>query len=279
MAVPGIVGILNVTPDSFSDGGAWPTPAAQIAAGERLAAEGADLVEVGGESTRPGAAPVPLEEELRRVVPVVEALCRRLPVPVAVDTAKAEVARQALAAGARVVNDVTALRGDPAMAAVVRASAARIVLMHMKGTPRTMQEAPHYHDVIGELRAFFVERIRHAEAAGIRRDRIIVDPGIGFGKRVSDNLRILRDLAALRDLGCPLMIGASRKSFLGAVTGRPVAERSTGTCVANCFALWGGAAYLRVHDVARARDLVRLFTAIREAATAYDRVSVHGRTR
>ena len=267
---PVVVGILNVTPDSFSDGGAWPTVDAQIEVGERLVAEGAGVVEIGGESTRPGADPVSVEEELRRVIPVVQALRRRLTVPLSVDTAKAEVARQALFEGADIINDVTALRGDAALAPVVAASAARVVLMHMQGTPRTMQERPFYTDVVAEVGAFLAERIRVAEEAGISRDRIIVDPGIGFGKRVSDNLRLLRDGERLRALGCPLMIGASRKSFIGKITGSPADERLLGTCVANCFALLGGARYLRVHDVREAGDLVRLFLAIQEVRTSYD---------
>jgi dihydropteroate synthase len=273
-----IVGILNVTPDSFSDGGAWPTLDAQIAAGERLAAEGADFVEIGGESTRPGSDPVSLEVEVRRVIPVVRELRRRTAIRLAVDTSKAEVARQAVAEGATLVNDVTALRGDPRMADTVRDGGAAVVLMHMQGTPRTMQEAPRYQDVVAEVAAFLAERIRWAESRGIGRDRMIVDPGIGFGKRVSDNLRLIAGLDRLRALGCPLMIGASRKSFIGKVTGRPVAERVAGTCVAHVFALLGGATHVRAHDVAAARDVVRLVAAIREPSTADDEADAHGRT-
>ncbi len=273
---PTIVGILNVTPDSFSDGGAWPTVDAQIAAGERLVAEGAEIVEVGGESTRPGAAAVPQDEELRRVMPVIKELRRRLEVPLGVDTSKAEVAQQALGEGVQVVNDVTALRADPAMAAVLRTSRARVVLMHMRGTPRTMQEHPSYVDVLAEIEAFLAERISYAEEQGIDPGRIIVDPGIGFGKRVSDNLRILRDVDRLHSLGCPIMIGASRKSFIGAVTDRSISQRAVGTCIANVFALLGGATFLRVHDPAYARDVVRLCAAIRDGATGYDEVTAHG---
>ena len=269
---PVIVGILNVTPDSFSDGGNWPTAAAQIEAGERLAAEGAGIVEVGGESTRPGSQGVSLEEELRRVLPVVGELAQRLAVPVAVDTSKAEVARRALEAGAEIVNDVTALRGDPALAAVVAERGCGLVLMHMRGTPGTMQDRPSYEDVMSEIEGFLAERVRFAVGREIRRNRIILDPGIGFGKRVSDNLRILREAERLRRLGCPLMIGASRKSFIGKVTGRSVGERLPGTCVANVFALLGGAEYLRVHDVPAARDVVKLFLAVREAQAVYDEV-------
>ncbi len=274
---PVVVGILNVTPDSFSDGGRWPTLEAQVAAGERLAAEGADYVEVGGESTRPGAQPVPLEEELRRVIPVVRELKRRLRVPIAVDTSKAEVARSALQEGVSLINDVTALRGDPAMADVLADSEALVVLMHMRGTPRTMQQAPRYKDVVGEIIEFFRERMEFAEARGIRRERVILDPGIGFGKLVSHNLEILKDLHRFEALGRPLMVGVSRKSFIGAVTGRPVTEREIGTAVANVFALLGGASYLRVHDVKAARDTISLVKAIREASRVYDGVGSHGR--
>ncbi len=274
---PRIVGILNVTPDSFADGGHYPTLDAQCAAAERLVRAGADWVEVGGESTRPGAPPVPLDEELRRVLPVLERLAGRVGAPLAVDTSKAVVAREALARGVSMVNDVTALRGDADMAPALAAGSCRVVLMHMRGSPRDMQDAPRYDDAVGEILAFLDERVRAAECAGIARERIVADPGIGFGKRVSDNLRILRDLGRLRALGVPIMLGASRKSFLGKVTGRPVGEREAGSCVANVYALLGGATYLRVHDAAAARDCVRLVAAIAEATTAFDENGVNGR--
>lgn len=267
---PRIVGIVNVTPDSFSDGGRYRDLYDIVGAAERMGAEGADIIEVGGESTRPGAAAVPVEAECARVIPVLRALAARVRVPLCVDTSKAEVARQGLAEGAVMVNDVTALRGDAAMAEVLARAQCRVVLMHMQGTPRDMQNSPHYDDVLGEITAFLADRIRAAEARGIARARVIVDPGIGFGKRVSDNLRILRDGAALRALGCPVMIGASRKSFLGKITGRGVSEREVATSVANVFALLAGADYLRVHDVGAARDTVRLAEAVRASTTVWD---------
>ncbi len=257
-----IVGVVNATPDSFSDGGRYSSVEAAQAAGEKLAGEGADIVEIGGESTRPGAAPVSLEEELRRVIPVVHRLRQVLSVPLSVDTAKAPVAEKALDEGVEIINDVTSLQGDPSMADVIGRSDCSLVLMHMKGTPRDMQRNPFYRDVIGEITAFFRERIECAETHGIERSRLILDPGIGFGKRLEDNLRIINELDRFAELGCPLMIGVSRKSFIGSITGRPVDGREIGTVVANCFALLRGVRYIRVHNVAYARDLVRMAAAI-----------------
>ncbi len=273
---PRIVGILNVTPDSFSDGGRYTGRDAQAAAAERLAGGGADYIEIGGESTRPGAPPVACDAELERVLPAMEALAGRVGVPLAVDTSKAAVAREALARGAVMINDVTALRGDPRMAEVLAGATCRVVLMHMRGTPRDMQRDVRYGDTVGEIIAFLDERVRAAAQAGIDRGRIIVDPGLGFGKRVSDNLCILRDLRRMEALGLPVMVGASRKSFIGAVTGRPAEAREIGTCAAHVWALLGGAAYLRTHDAAAARDCVRMVRAIAEAAAEFDAVSVHG---
>lgn len=272
-----IVGILNVTPDSFSDGGRHASLDARCAAAERLVRDGADCVEIGGESTRPGAPPVSCAEELGRVLPVIERMAGRLGAPLSIDTSKAAVAREALARGVVMVNDVTALRGDADMASVLAGASCRVVLMHMRGSVRDMQDDPRYDDVPGEILAFLEERVRAAERAGIGRERIVVDPGLGFGKRVSDNLRILRDLGRLAALGVPIMVGASRKSFLGKVTGRSVAEREAGTCAANVYALLGGATYLRVHDAAAARDCVRVVRAIADATAAFDEASVHGR--
>ncbi|HAK96124.1 MAG TPA: dihydropteroate synthase [Planctomycetes bacterium] len=273
---PRIVGILNVTPDSFSDGGRCEGADAQVAAAERLVGGGADCIEIGGESTRPGAPPVSCDEELGRVLPAMEALAGRVGAPLAVDTSKAAVAREALARGAVMINDVTALRGDPRMAETLAGADCRVVLMHMRGTPRDMQRDVRYDDVVGEVLAFLGERVRAAEDAGIGRGRLIVDPGLGFGKRVSDNLRILRDLRRFEALGLPVMVGASRKSFIGAVTGRPVEAREIGTCAAHVWALLGGAAYLRVHDAAAARECARMVRAIAEAAAEFDAVSTHG---
>jgi len=245
------MGIVNVTPDSFSDGGLHADPAAAIAHGRRLIAEGAAIVDVGGESTRPGAEPVPAAVELGRVGPVVEALSGAA--PVSIDTSKAAVAAVALEAGATIVNDVTALRGDPAMAELCAERGCEVVLMHMRGTPRTMQEAPAYDDVVADVRAFLAERIEAAVAAGIAEERILVDPGIGFGKTVEHNLELLRRLGELAELGRPLVVGSSRKAFLGAITGRGVGERIGGTIASSVLAVAAGAAVVRVHDVLATR--------------------------
>jgi len=267
---PFILGIVNVTPDSFSDGGRFLDPRSAIEHGLRLAADGADGIDVGGESTRPGAAPVSAEEEMARVLPVIEALARELSIPISIDTSKACVARRALDAGASMVNDVTALRADPEMASVLRDRPARVVLMHMKGTPADMQRAPWYDDTVAEILLFLRERVAVAVEAGIERDRIIVDPGIGFGKRVSDNLRIIRDLDRFRVLGLPVMVGASKKSFIGKVLGRPVGERSAGNAAVELAAAKRGAAYLRVHDVRATRDLLLMDEAIAESPARWD---------
>src|SRR6478735_3536443 len=214
---PSVMGVLNVTPDSFSDGGVHLEPAAATAAGRRMLDEGAAIVDVGGESTRPGSAGVPVEEELRRVVPVLEALHGA---PLSIDTAKAEVARRALELGAELVNDVTALRGDPRMAEVVAESGAYLCLMHMQGDPRTMQADPRYDDVVDDVKAFLAERLAAAVAAGIPEERICLDPGIGFGKTLEHNLELLRRLGEIAAIGRPVVLGTSRKSFIGRITGR-----------------------------------------------------------
>ena len=251
------MGIVNVTPDSFSDGGLYLEPERAIAHGRELAAAGAELLDVGGESTRPGARPVDAREELRRVGPVVAELAADgAAAAVSIDTSKAAVAEAALAAGATVVNDVTALRGDPELAGVCAAHRCGVVLMHMLGTPRTMQENPRYDDVVADVRSFLAERIEVAVAAGIAEERIWVDPGIGFGKTVEHNLELLRRLGELRELGRPLIVGTSRKSFLGRLSGREVDDRVGGTIASSVLALAAGADVLRVHDVAAVRDAV-----------------------
>lgn len=254
---PAVMGIVNVTPDSFSDGGRFFEPAAAIEHGERLAREGAAILDVGGESTRPGSGAVPVREELRRVLPVVEALAGRGHV-VSVDTRKAKVAREALAAGARIVNDVSGLRHDPGMAETVAQAGAAVVVMHMRGTPHTMARRARYGDVVREVAREIRGRIVAALQAGIPRDRILVDPGIGFAKMPEHNLEILRRLEVLRSLGAPLVVGPSRKSFLGHCLGRPVGERLMGTAAAVAAAVLRGAAVVRVHDVGAMRDVVRL---------------------
>jgi dihydropteroate synthase len=257
------MGILNVTPDSFSDGGLYLGEDAAIARGAELRSQGADILDIGGESTRPGAQPVPAQEELRRVLPVVRALAERGPgTQVSIDTSKALVAHAALQAGASIVNDVTAFRGDPEMAAVVADAGAECCLMHMRGEPRTMQEDPRYEDVVDEVRAFLEARLRDAVAAGVAEERIMLDPGIGFGKREEHNLELLLRLPELCALGRPLVIGTSRKTFIGRIVGRlrgsadpaPVQERLPGTIATNVLAYERGARVFRVHDVAAARE-------------------------
>ena len=248
-----IMGVVNVTPDSFSDGGRFLDPAVAIAHGRRLASEGAAILDVGGESTRPGADPVPVGEELARVIPVVKGLAGGGP-RVSVDTMKLEVARAALAAGAAYVNDVSAFRHDPGMAALVAESGAECCLMHMLGEPRTMQLAPRYDDVVDDVRAFLEERLAFAVAEGVPEERVHLDPGIGFGKTIEHNLALLHGLPALARLGRPLLVGVSRKSFLGRLTGRGAADRVAATVAANVVAYERGARIFRVHDVAEVAD-------------------------
>jgi dihydropteroate synthase len=256
-----LMGVVNVTPDSFSDGGLYLDPAAAIAHGRELAEAGAEILDVGGESTRPGAEPVDQAEELRRVVPVVEGLAD-VGAEVSVDTSKAAVAAAALDAGASIVNDVTALRGDPEMAALCAERGATVVLMHMLGEPRTMQADPRYGDVVAEVRAFLAERLEAAVAAGIAAERVWLDPGIGFGKTAAHNMELLRRLAELRELGRPLVIGTSRKSFIGNVDGSPADRRLGGTIASSVLAAAEGTKVLRVHDVAELRQALSVAAAI-----------------
>jgi dihydropteroate synthase len=246
------MGVVNVTPDSFSDGGAFDEPADAIAHGRRLAAEGACILDVGGESTRPGAAPVPADEEMRRVLPVIDGLAQTA--RVSIDTMKLVVAEAALDAGATYVNDVTAFRHDPELASLVADRGADCCLMHMLGEPRTMQRDPRYVDVVAEVKAFLAERLQFAVGAGVPEERIQLDPGIGFGKTLQHNLELLRRLEELTDLGRPIVIGTSRKSFLGRITGRDVAERVPATIATCVMALERGARVFRVHDVAEVAD-------------------------
>jgi dihydropteroate synthase len=255
------MGVVNVTPDSFSDGGLYFDPEAAIAHGRELAAAGADILDVGGESTRPGAEEVPAEEELRRVVPVVEGLADG-ETTISVDTSKAAVAAAAIDDGATIVNDVTALRGDPEMAALCAERGATVVLMHMLGEPRTMQQDPRYDDVVAEVKAFLAERLEAATAAGIAEERIWLDPGIGFGKTAAHNMELLRRLGELRELGRPLVVGTSRKSFIGKVDGSPAGERLGGTIASSVLAAAEGAEVLRVHDVAEMRQALAVATAV-----------------
>ena len=257
-----LMGVVNVTPDSFSDRGRFLERKAAVAHGVALAREGAALVDVGGESTRPGALPVSGEEELARVVPVVEGLLAAdVEAAVSVDTSKAVVAARALAAGASFINDVTALRGDPDMASVVAQSDADCCLMHMLGEPRTMQTNPRYQDVVSEVKGFLEERLSFAVAQGIVEQRIVLDPGIGFGKTAEHNLELLRRLDELLELGRPLLVGTSRKSFIGKLTGRPVDQRLAGTIATNLLAFMQGARIFRVHEVAPVLDALKVAAA------------------
>lgn len=258
---PLIMGIINVTPDSFSDGGQFFDPAAAISHGKQLIAEGADILDIGGESTRPGSQPVPREEELRRVLPVVEGLADA-GVPLSVDTNKAAVARRCLTAGASIINDVTGLKGDPDMPHVVAESQAGAVVMHMQGTPATMQENPFYQNVLQELEDFFQERLETLAKAGIPIERLALDPGIGFGKTQEHNLTLMANLDRYRKFSRPIVLGVSRKGVIGTIVGRPRQERMVGSVAAACLAAaHGGVQVIRVHDVSATRDAVRLMEA------------------
>jgi dihydropteroate synthase len=254
------MGVVNVTPDSFSDGGLFLDADAAIAQGRRLAEEGADILDVGGESTRPHAEPVSEEEERRRVVPVVEGLVGAGP-QLSIDTSKAGVARAALDAGATYVNDVTAFRAEPELAALVAERGAECCLMHMLGDPGTMQDDPRYADVVSDVKAFLEERLAFAVAEGVPEERVMLDPGIGFGKTVAHNLELLRRLDEIVALGRPVVVGTSRKSFLGRLTGREVGERLPGTIATNVLALERGATVFRVHEVAPVRDALAVAAA------------------
>ena len=263
---PFIMGIVNVTPDSFSDGGSYFSPEQAVAHGLRLAEEGADIIDIGGESTRPGAAPVSAAEETERVLPVIAELAANIDVPLSIDTTKAEVARKALAAGAEIVNDVSALRFDPEMGDVVAAARVPVVLMHMRGTPQTMQHDIQYQSLVDDIREFLEERLEYAVSVGIALENIIIDPGIGFGKSIEkDNLSILRNLAAFTALGRPILVGTSRKGFIGKLLGTPVHEREEGTAATVAIAIYNGAHIVRVHDVKSVKMVAAVASAIRRA--------------
>ena len=261
-----IMGIVNVTPDSFSDGGRFLDAERAIAHGRELAAEGADVLDVGGESTRPGAEAVPAEEELRRTQPVVHALSSA-GFSVSIDTSKVAVAQAALEAGATMVNDVTALRAEPELAGICAQRDCEVVLMHMLGDPRTMQENPVYEDVVDDVKAFLAERIEFALAEGIDEERIWIDPGIGFGKTVEHNLELHRRLGELAELGRPIAFGSSRKSFIGKLTGAEVDQRLGGSIASNVIAYANGASMLRVHDVAPMRQALAVAETILDPST------------
>jgi dihydropteroate synthase len=257
---PLVMGIVNVTPDSFSDGGLFLDAEAAIAHGRRLAGEGAAILDIGGESTRPGAEPVGADEEIRRVIPVIEAFSEE-DVQISIDTTKASVAARALEAGATIVNDVAAFRFDPELAGVTADAGATCVLMHMLGEPRTMQDDPRYEEVVSDVKAFLEERLAYAIGEGVPEERIWLDPGIGFGKTLDHNLELIARLDEIVAIGRPVVFGASRKSFLGKLTGRQVDERLAGTIASNIIAYERGARVFRVHDVAPAVDALKLATA------------------
>lgn len=257
-----VMGILNVTPDSFSDGGLFRDPEAAVAHGEEMAEEGADLIDVGGESTRPGSAGVPPEEQMARVVPVIRRLSNLVKVPLSIDTTSSKVARAALDAGAGLINDVSAMRSDPEMAALAASRRVPVILMHMQGNPRDMQVNPTYQDVVGEVLAFLKERVACAVGAGIPMDQIVVDPGFGFGKRLEHNLALLRNLGVLRSLGRPIMVGTSRKAMIGNVLDVPASERLYGTMATVAAAITRGAEVVRVHDVRPAVHVAKMLAAI-----------------
>jgi len=261
LGIPVVMGVLNVTPDSFSDGGHFADLPAALAHAERMAAEGAAIIDIGGESTRPGAAPVDVDEELRRVIPVIERLVRRLTVPISVDTSKPEVMRAAIASGASMINDVTALR-TPGALEVAADSDAAICLMHMQGEPRTMQKEPRYTDVLAEVRDFLRARVARCMEAGISASRLVIDPGFGFGKTLEHNLELLRRLPELATDGMPVLAGLSRKSMIAKLTGRPEGDRLGGSLALATFAILSGARIVRAHDVAPTVDAVRVVAAI-----------------
>ena len=260
---PYVMGILNCTPDSFYPGSRVPDIDQAVRRAGAMVQAGADILDVGGESTRPGSDPVEAAEEIRRVVPVIQRIRERSEVLISIDTRKVEVAERALDAGADLVNDISALRGGRPLGQCIARRDVPVILMHMRGEPKNMQANPRYRDAIAEITEELAGSVDFARSCGIREDRIIIDPGIGFGKRIQDNLAILRDLRSLQTLGCPILIGLSRKSFIGAVLDRPVEQRLTGTVAAHMLALMNGADILRVHDVEEAVDTVKIFEAVR----------------
>ncbi|QDV76776.1 dihydropteroate synthase [Botrimarina mediterranea] len=261
-SIPVVMGVVNVTPDSFSDGGRFFDADHAVEHALQLAAEGAAILDIGGESTRPGAESVSVDEELRRVVPVIERVAAQSDVAISIDTSKAVVARDSLAAGATLINDITGLAGDAEMLDVVAASDCRVCVMHMRGTPRTMQDNPQYDDVVGEVMGYLAERRNALEVAGVSRDRILLDPGIGFGKNGAHNLELLRRIGEFHELGCPLLVGHSRKRFLGEVLGDPTADRTAATLGVSLWLTSQGVQVIRVHDVRLTVEALKAFHAV-----------------
>lgn len=257
-----LMGVLNVTPDSFSDGGRFFKLEEAVNQGLKLAEGGADIIDIGGESTRPGSEPVPIEEELHRVIPVIQELNKRTQVPISIDTYKSRVAKEALDSGALMVNDISGLRVDPGMKKLVAEYRVPVVLMHIRGTPKNMQENPKYENLIEDIKGYLKDSISIAEEVGIDQEKIIIDPGIGFGKTLNDNLRILKNLREFKDLGKPVMVGVSRKSFIGKILDLPTDERLEGSLAALAVAVMNGANILRVHDVKESKRAAKLADAI-----------------
>ena len=258
----GIMGIINVTPDSFSDGGKYANVEATVMRAKQMVADGADIIDIGGESSRPGAEPITANEECRRVIPVVQALAEQSQIPISVDTYKAKVAHEALSAGACVINDITALHGDPNMCQIVADAQAGVILMHMQGVPATMQKAPTYQNVVTEVHAWLTEVASQAVDRGIDSSRIMIDPGIGFGKTFDHNLEILRHLMQFRGIGYPMLVGVSRKKFIGRILNLPVHQRQEGTAATVAWSIINGANVVRVHDVARMKQVAQVINTI-----------------
>ena len=258
----GIMGIINVTPDSFSDGGKYANVEAAVMRAKQMVADGADIIDIGGESSRPGAEPITANEECRRVIPVVQALAEQFQIPISVDTYKAKVAREALSAGACVINDITALHGDPNMCQIIADAQAGVILMHMQGLPATMQKAPTYQNVVAEVHAWLTEVASQAVDRGIDSSRIMIDPGIGFGKTFDHNLEILRHLMQFRGIGYPMLVGGSRKKFIGRILDLPVHQREEGTAATVAWSIINGANMVRVHDVAKMKQVAQVIDTI-----------------
>ena len=258
----GIMGIINVTPDSFSDGGKYANVEAAVMRAKQMVADGADIIDIGGESSRPGAEPITANEECRRVIPVIQALAEQFQIPISVDTYKAKVAREALSAGACVINDITALHGDPNMCQIVADAQAGVILMHMQGVPATMQKAPTYQNVVAEVHAWLTEVASQAVDRGIDSSRIMIDPGIGFGKTFDHNLEILRHLMQFRGIGYPMLVGVSRKKFIGRILDLPVHQREEGTAATVAWSIINGANVVRVHDVAKMKQVAQVIDTI-----------------
>ena len=258
----GIMGIINVTPDSFSDGGKYANVEAAVMRAKQMVADGADIIDIGGESSRPGAEPITANEECRRVIPVVQALAEQFQIPISVDTYKAKVAREALSAGACVINDITALHGDPNMCQIIADAQAGVILMHMQGVPATMQKAPTYQNVVAEVHAWLTEVSSQAVDRGIDSSRIMIDPGIGFGKTFDHNLEILRHLMQFRGIGYPMLVGVSRKKFIGRILDLPVHQREEGTAATVAWSIINGANVVRVHNVAKMKQVAQVIDTI-----------------